>query len=91
MRLSSSFNGKLKGEFAALALAIEYFDKLGLLACGVLCRGVRACLVGTKAVDFEDLGVGVSILSNPKCCCLWLLDGGLGLAFISERGLGGVS
>lgn len=91
MRLSSSFNGKSKGEFPPLALALEYLDKLGLFACGVLSRGVRTGLVGTNAVDFEDLGVGVSILSNPRCCCLWLLDEGLGLGFISECGLGGVS
>lgn len=91
MRLSSSFNGKSKGESAPLALILEYFDKLGLCAGGVLCTGVRACLMGTNAVDFEDLGVGVSILSNPKYCCLWLLDEGLGLGFNSECGLGGVS
>lgn len=52
--------------------------------------GVLACLALGTIVDLEDLGVGVSILSNTKGLCLWLL-GGLGLGLSSECGLGGVS
>lgn len=92
MRLSLSFNGKSNGDSPPpLALALEYFDKLEMFACGVLNTGVRSCLVDMNATDLLDLGVGVSIPSNPKCCCLRLLGDGLGVGFISECGLGGVS
>lgn len=42
-------------------------------------------------VDFVDFGVGVSMLSKAKLCCLGVLDPGLGLVFCSEYGLEGVS
>ena len=69
MRLSSS----LKLESAALDLGFENLDTLGLAVCdsGILV-GVCACFgLGGSIVDFEDNGVSVSMLSNPKfCCCL---------------------
>lgn len=94
MRLSSSFNGISKGELAPLALGLEYFDKLVLLASGVLFGGgVRVFFDVVIIADFVDFGVGVSMISKPKGCCLWLLywGHGLGLGFISETALGGVS
>lgn len=42
-------------------------------------------------VDLVDLGVGVSMVSNVKGRCFWLLDGGRGLGLSSEFGLGGVT
>lgn len=92
MRLSSSFNCTSKGEAApVLALALEYFDKLGL-PCGILLRaGLLAGLAELTMVDFVDFGVGVSMLSNPKLCCFGVLACARGLGLISEVGLGGVS
>lgn len=87
MRLSSSFSGKSNGELAPLALALEY----RVLACGVLLeRGVLDGLVGAIMLDFDDLGVTESMLSNPSCGCFWLLDCGRVLGISSEKGLGGV-
>lgn len=86
MRLSSSFDGNWNGDSApaALALALVYLES-GVLV-GVC---VRPALV---MVDFEDLGVGVSMFMVSKCrCCLWLLDVGRVDASSSELGLGGVS
>ena len=76
MRLSSSFSGRSKGELLApLALGLEYFDMLELLASGFLCGGgVRASFADVTIVDLVDFGVGVSIISKPKGFCLWLLD-----------------
>lgn len=90
MRLSSSFSGWSKGDSApTLALGLEYFD---VLANGILLGGgVRIGFVAGSMVDFVDLGVGVSIVSNAKLRCFWLLDGGLGLGLSSEFGLGGVA
>lgn len=93
MRLSSSFSGRSKGDSApVLALGLEYFDRLDVLANGVLLGGgVRIGFVAGSMVDLVDLGVEVSIVSNAKLRCFWLLDGGRGLGFSSEFGLGGVS
>lgn len=66
MRLSSSFNGRSKGESAPLPLALEYFDKPALLASEVLFGGVRAGFAVVSIVDFVDFGVEMSIPSYPK-------------------------
>jgi hypothetical protein len=67
VRLSSSFNGRSKGESAPLPLALEYFDKPTLLPSEVLFGGgVRDSFDAGRIVDFVDFGVEMSIPSYPK-------------------------
>ena len=91
MRLSSSLSGTSNGESAPMPRGRGYFERPELFAWGVRVGGVLAALEDVSMVDLVDFGVGVSMLSNAKCCGFWLLEAGRGLVFCSEYGLVGVS
>lgn len=71
MRLSSSFNGRSKGESAPLPLGLEYLDRPALLPSEFLYGGgVRAGFAAGSIVDFVDFGVEMPIPSYPNWCCM---------------------